>query len=231
MQITVVSARTPAEATDALRDLGCAVSEASPLDPAEEIATRADVVVVEAGDDAEVGRFAIARLRALPTRVPILLTVRTSQLTRIDPAWAYDDFALQPYVPQELYVRVRGIEWRSSEFAQPERVKVGPLVIDPEAHEANLAGQRLALAPQEFALLTHLARHRARALSRESLLRDVWGLRGVTTRTVDVHVNRLRAKLGAMLDIVTVRGVGYRLRAPGEDLAGASVAVPRGAPP
>lgn len=213
VRITVVSALAPAEATEALRDLGCAVREGSPLAPPEELADRTDVLVIEAGDDAEIGRFVLGRVRRLPRRLPVLLAVRTSQLTRLDPSWAWDDLALQPYVPQELYVRLRAVEWRASEFVQEERVKVGPLVIDPGAHEATLAGQNLDLAPQEFALLHHLALHRSKVHTRESLLREVWGLRGVESRTVDVHVRRLRAKLGAAVQIETVRGVGYKITA------------------
>ena len=199
-----------------LRDLGCTVREASPMDPPETLARDAEVVLIEADTDAEVGRFALARLRGLVQRIPVLMAVATSQLTRVDPSWGYDDLVLQPYVPQELYVRIRGVEWKTSAFSQPERVKVGPLLIDPDAHEATLDGRTLALSPQEFALLAHLARHRSRSHSRATLLREVWGVRGVHTRTVDVHVCRLRGKLGAMLDIVTVRGVGYRLRLVGE---------------
>lgn len=215
MRITVVTAQVPSEGADTLRDLGCAVRVCSPLDQPEAMVDRCDVVVVEAGDDAEIGRFVVGRIRALPVRIPLLLAVRTSQLTRIDPTWAWDDLVLQPYVPQELYVRVRAVEWRTSDFSQPERVKLGELVLDPAAHEARIAGQLIELAPQEFALLLHLCRQRHRVHDRRSLLRDVWGLRGVETRTVDVHVRRLRVKLAGAISIETVRGVGYRLRANG----------------
>jgi DNA-binding response OmpR family regulator len=214
MRITVVSASSPAEAVEILRDLGCAVRESSPLAPPAEVAARADIVLVETGDDAEVGRFVLGRLRGLDERVPAILALRTSQLTRVDPAWGHDDMVLQPYVPQELYVRLRAVEWKTSEFDQPERIKLGDLVIDPAAHVVTLAGRRVTLAPMEFTLLTHLARHRARVLRRDALLRDVWGVRGMTTRTVDVHIQRLRARFEGALHIETVRGVGYRLVAP-----------------
>lgn len=218
MRITVVTAQAPSEGAEVLRDLGCALRVCSPLDAPESIVERADVVMVEAGDDAEVGRFVIGRVRALPRRVPLLLSVRPTQLTRVDPAWSWDDLVLQPYVPQELYVRLRALEWRTSEFSQPERVKLGELVLDPAAHEARVAGRPVELAPQEFALLLHLSRHRGRVLTRPALLRDVWGLRGVATRTVDVHVRRLRVKLSDAVSIETVRGVGYRLRVHGSSL-------------
>ena len=94
-----------------------------------------DVLVMEAGDDAEVGRFVLGRVRALETNVPVLLAVRTSQLTRVDPAWSFDDLILQPYVPQELYVRLRALEWRASEFAQPERIKLCLLYTSPSPRD------------------------------------------------------------------------------------------------
>ncbi len=213
MRITVVSAMPPAEAAEALRDLGCSVREAPAMAPAAEYTRDVDVLVMEAGEDAEVGRFVLGRVRALEVTVPVLLAVRTSQLTRVDPAWSYDDLILQPYVPQELYVRLRTLEWRASEFAHPERIKLGALLLDLAAHEASLGGRRLPLTPREFALLTHLARHRGRALGRASILRDVWQTRSTDTRTLDVHIRRLRVHLGDAVVLETVRGVGYRLGA------------------
>ena len=145
----------------------------------------------------------------------MLLALRTTQLTRLDPAWGHDDFVLQPYVPQELYVRLRALEWRTSDFAQPERIKVGALLVDLAGHTVHVEGRRIDLAPMEFNLLAHLVSHRARVLGRAALLRDLWGRRGGATRTLDVHVRRLRSKLGASAVIETVRGVGYRLVVPG----------------
>ncbi len=198
-----------------LRDLGCAVREESPLAPPATLVANADVVIVEAGDDAEVGRFVLSRLRGLERRVPALLALHTTQLTRLDAAWGHDDFVLQPLVPQELYARLRALEWRTSEFAQPERIKAGALVVDVASHEATVDGRRVELAPMEFALLAHLAAHRPRVLGRAALLRDLWGRRAGASRTLDVHVRRLRAKLGDQVSIETVRGVGYRLVVPG----------------
>lgn len=210
-----MSVLNPSEAAEVLRDLGCAVREDSPLAPPEALAANADAVIVEAADDAEVGRFVVTRLRGLPRRTPVILSLRTTQLTRLDPAWGHDDFVLQPYVPQELYARIRALEWRTSDFAQPERVKAGALLIDLAGHEATVDGRRVELAPMEFNLLAHLVTHRARVLGRATLLRDLWGRRGGATRTLDVHVRRLRAKLGTAAVIETVRGVGYRLVVPG----------------
>lgn len=214
MRITVVSARPPSEASEVLRDLGCSLREARADDAPLDIARGVDAVLVETADDAEVARFALGRLRGAGSRVPVLLAVARSQLTRVDPSWPFDDMILQPYVPQELYVRLRALEWRASDFAQPERVKVGALVLDPAAHESRVDGRTVELTHQEFLLIHFLARRRGQVSSRAMLLREVWGVRGRESRTLDVHIRRLRAKLGPSVVIETVRGVGYRLPLP-----------------
>jgi DNA-binding response OmpR family regulator len=104
-----------------------------------------------------------------------------------------------------------------SSFRAAGRIKIGDLVIDAVAVEASYRGRALKLPRQEFQLLKFLAERPGRVFSREQLLSRVWGYRYAGgTRTVDIHVRRLRAKLGpgsAMIE--TVRHVGYKLRAPG----------------
>src|SRR6185312_3584325 len=112
----------------------------------------------------------------------------------------------------ELYARIRLLEWRRSEFATEERMKVGAIVIDRAAHEVLLDGASVSLTAKEFALLAYLAERRGKVVSRDELLRRVWGNRyegGV--RTVDIHVRRLRAKRGQALPLSTLRGSGYKL--------------------
>jgi DNA-binding response OmpR family regulator len=103
-------------------------------------------------------------------------------------------------------------------------IEVGLLVVDPGAHEITLGGRRLTLTPREFDLLAFLARHPGRVHSREELLRKVWGYDYVgETRTVDVHVRRLRAKLGEKNRLIeTVMGAGYKLVVPARGPAGES---------
>jgi two-component system response regulator RegX3 len=215
MRVTVVSALGNAGGAAELSDLGCAVREALAVTPPEEIVAGADLVLVEAGDDGDLGGFVVRRVRAVSPRIPLILAVATSQLMRIDPAWGHDDFVLQPYVPQELYARVRAAEWRASEFTQPERIKIGPLVIDLDAHETLLGGTRVPLANREFELLVFLARGRGRVQRREQILARVWGQRQAgASRSLDVHVRKLRSKLAGAVAIETVRGVGYKLNAP-----------------
>ena len=94
---------------------------------------------------------------------------------------------------------------------------MGGLVIDRAAHEVTVDGRPIALTAKELALLAFLAAHRGRVFSREALLARVWGSRYEGgARTVDIHVRRLRAKLGAAFPLLTLRGAGYKLRTPGE---------------
>src|SRR6185312_11960507 len=121
-------------------------------------------------------------------------------------------FVLVPYVPSELYARIRLLEWRRSEFATEERMKVGDIVVDRAAHEVLLDGASVSLTAKEFALLAYLAERRGKVVSRDELLRRVWGNRYEGgARTVDIHVRRLRAKLGQALPLSTLRGSGYKL--------------------
>ena len=174
-------------------------------------------IVIEAGERPD---LAIAALRAvrkteLLARPPALLAVSSRQIARVDPAGGFDDFIVMPCAPVELYARIRQLEWRRSEFSTEERVKVGPLVIDRAAHEVLVEGRSILLTAKEFALLAFLAQNRGRVFSRETLLARVWGARYEGgPRTVDIHVRRLRMKLGDALPLETLRGAGYKLRTP-----------------
>jgi two-component system response regulator MtrA len=212
MRVTVVSAQGEALAGAALTDLGCAVRERMAVTPAAELVDGVDAVFVEAGGDGELGAFVVKRVRSVASKIPLLLGVERSQLSRIDPSWGHDDFVLVPYDPHELVARLRAAEWRASEFAGPERVKVGALVLDVAAHEARVGPTVIALANREFELLVFLARGRGRVLRRGEILASVWGQRGEQGgRSLDVHVRRLREKLSGHARVETVRGVGYRL--------------------
>jgi DNA-binding response OmpR family regulator len=147
---------------------------------------------------------------------PAIAAVSVSHVSRLDPAGGFDDFVLVPYVPAELYARIRRIEWHRSEFATEERVKIGPLVIDRSAHEACINGRPVSLTAKEFALLSYFCERRGKVVSRDELLGRVWGIRYEGgPRTVDIHVTRLRTKFGSALPLVTLRGAGYKLEMPG----------------
>ncbi len=205
-----------------LRELGCRVRSADLWDPLEgDESLRREppaVVLVEVLDQIEAGRAALKRLRACAplAEVPVLAAVTVPALHRIASEDAFDDLVLVPYVPVELYVRIRRAEWRKSEFTDAETLKIGPLVVDSSAHEVSVGGRPATLTHQEFALLEFLARNRGRVFSRQQLLERVWGVDYYGgSRTVDIHVRRLRMKLGGGADALeTVRGVGYKMKAP-----------------
>jgi DNA-binding response OmpR family regulator len=181
---------------------------------------RARALIFEALDRPDLGAAALRSVRKEPALVEVgaLIAVTVGQLARIDPASGFDDFVLHPYVPEELYARIRSIEWRHSEFSTEERYKVGPIVVDRAAHEVSVEGRPVGLTAKEFALLTYLCERRGRVLSRDHLLGRVWGNQYEGgPRTVDIHVRRLRAKLGDALPLDTLRGSGYKLRAPSEE--------------
>lgn len=178
---------------------------------------RARAIVIEAGDRPDHAGRALRSVRQTTEleRVPSIVAVPARQVARLDPASGFDDFIVAPPNPVELYARIRQLEWRTSEFATEERLKVGPLVIDHAAHDVAIEGRSVALTAKEFALLAFLAKNRGRVFSRESLLARVWGARYEGgPRTVDIHVRRLRMKLGDDLPLETVRGAGYKLRGP-----------------
>lgn len=204
-----------------LRELGCRVQTTDlweRLDAASLAEDPPAAVLVEALDEVDAGRAALVRLRACPplAEVPILVAVSVAALQRIQPADAFDDLVLVPYVPVELYVRLRRAEWSRSDFETSERIKIGSVILDVAAHEVVLDGRPVSLTHQEFALLKFLASNRGRVYSRQQLLERVWGVTYYGgSRTVDIHVRRLRMKLGEdNLPIETVRGVGYKLKAP-----------------
>ncbi|MGB0680064.1 MAG: winged helix-turn-helix transcriptional regulator [Polyangiales bacterium] len=211
----------PDGAVTALRDLGCTVRTADLWDSlhAPELSEPPPAaIVVEAIDEIDAGRAALVRLRAVEhlRAVPALVAVSVGAVQRLSSREAFDDFILVPYVPVELYTRVRRSEWRHSEFSGEDRIKIGTLCLDLAAHEVEASGRHVKLTQQEFALLRFLAQNRGRVYTREQLLERVWGVDYYGgSRTVDIHVRRLRMKLEHDIDsLETVRGVGYKMRAP-----------------
>lgn len=153
------------------------------------------------------------RKRDMPLE-PLLLLVSGGQLSDLELRdELYDDFCLYPFQPRELEARIKHLFWRAGRGAQPELVEYGPLVLNLETYQAAIEGHPLDLTYMEYELLKFLAAHPGRVFTRETLLSRVWGYEySGGARTVDVHVRRLRAKLGeehASL-IQTVRSVGYR---------------------
>jgi DNA-binding response OmpR family regulator len=181
------------------------------------------VMVFEAGDRPDLAITALRAARKEPelAETPALLGVTGRQVARVEPSSGFDDFIVMPFTPVELYARIRALEWHRSEFTTEERLKIGAIVIDRAAHEVTVEGRQVPLTAKEFALLGYLAQNRGRVFTREALLARVWGTRyDGGARTVDIHVRRLRAKLGDELPLETLRGAGYKLRSPSEALKG-----------
>ncbi len=180
-----------------------------------EVAVR--VVIVEGGARPDLARRALVAIRghvALAV-VPALLSVPERHVAGVEPGGGFEDFVVAPYFPAELYARIRALEWKASEFSNEERVKAGRVTIDRGAHEVTLDGRPVPMTVKELSLLSFLLQNRGRVHGRDALLARVWGPRyDGGPRTVDIHVRRLRAKLGDALPLETVRGAGYRLARP-----------------
>jgi two-component system alkaline phosphatase synthesis response regulator PhoP len=145
----------------------------------------------------------------------IMLTARAEESDRIiGLEIGADDYISKPFSPNELVARVRAL-MRRSKRTEPEgsTLAFGPLVMDLSRHMVLDEGREVKLTAKEFMLLQYLLQHRGRVLSRDLLLGDVWGYRYTGgTRTVDVHVRRLREKLPFLVDaLVTVKQFGYKL--------------------
>ncbi|MDP9034405.1 MAG: response regulator transcription factor [Myxococcota bacterium] len=180
-------------------------------------------MVFEAGERPDLAAAALRAARKVSelAETPTIVTLPPRQITAFDPSSGFNDFIIVPCPPSELYARIRALEWRRSEFATEERLKIGALVVDRAAHEVSVDGRRVTLTAKEFSLLAFLAANRGRVFSREALLARVWGSRYEGgARTVDIHVRRLRAKLGDALPLETLRGAGYKVRAPSEAAKG-----------
>jgi DNA-binding response OmpR family regulator len=145
---------------------------------------------------------------------PVLLLVGGAQLADLAMRDSlFEDFCLSPFHPRELEARLRHLVWRTGETAASEVVEYSLLALNLETYQATIAGHALDLTFMEYELLKFLAQHPGKVFTREILLSRVWGYEYYGgARTVDVHIRRLRAKLGeehANL-IETVRSVGYR---------------------
>ena len=174
-----------------------------------------DVAIVDAVKDLSRGRDASRTLRARSGRMPIIALLSADSLDALGPDWGVDSFIVEPASVPETLARIR-LELGSQVVESAGTIRVGDLTIDPETYQVRVRGRPLDLTYKEFQLLQYLAQRPGRVYSRQQLLLEVWGYDFFGgTRTVDVHVRRLRAKLGAEHEgmIVTIRNVGYKLEA------------------
>jgi DNA-binding response OmpR family regulator len=186
-----------------------------PLDPASmDAAAARDVVLVDATRDLSSAQALCRALRAGGDHLAILVVMPEAGLVGLQRDWGASDFVLPSAGPAEVEARLRLLAQRPETPADDAAVRVGELLVDPVSYQVRLRGRPLDLTYKEFELLRFLATHPGRVSTRAQLLQEVWGYDFFGgTRTVDVHVRRLRAKLGPEHEsmIATVRGVGYKL--------------------
>ena len=150
-------------------------------------------------------------------KFPVLVVVPGDDLTSFDPSMNPDEFILGPVRDEELNARIKQAIYRVNGAAESKVLSMGDLVVDLDRYDVTVAGRRVSLTYKEFQLLALLASNPGRVYTREALLSQVWGydyLGG--TRTVDVHVRRLRSKVEApgRSFVETIWNVGYRFKAP-----------------
>ena len=195
-----------------------------PVEPSALLdAPDADVVVLDGRRDLATARTTCRLIRSTGLSVPLLLVLTEGGLTVVNGDWGTDDIVLDTAGPAELSTRLRllGEGTRNQRQAEDENgeIEAGDLTIDPSGYTVRLRGRGLDLTYKEFELLKYLVQHPGRVFTRAQLLQEVWGYDYYGgTRTVDVHVRRLRAKLGIEYEtlIGTVRNVGYRFEPPRE---------------
>jgi DNA-binding response OmpR family regulator len=173
-----------------------------------------DLILIDATRDLSRAQALCRTLRAAGEHSAILVVMPEAGLAGLQPDWGASDFVLPTAGPAEVEARVRLLVQRPEAGAEDHVVRVGDLVVDPVSYQVRLHGRLLDLTYKEFELLRFLASRPGRVSTRAQLLQEVWGYDFFGgTRTVDVHVRRLRAKLGPEYEsmIATIRGVGYKL--------------------
>ena len=192
-----------------------------------------DVILLDARTDLASAKSLCRLLKGAgedEATTPIIAVVGEGGLVAVSAEWRTDDILLPTAGPAEVDARLRLVTTRDGSSAQVDaELRVGELVIDEATYTARLRRRTLELTYKEFELLKYLAQHAGRVFTRAQLLQEVWGYDFFGgTRTVDVHVRRLRAKLGPEHEqmIGTVRNVGYKFERPAKSGGGPAVKPP-----
>lgn len=206
---------TSAVESDVLPALGLLShrTRAIPAEPASLItAPAADLIIVDARQDLASAKSLCKILNTTGVTVPLVLVLTEGGLTAVSADWGVDDVILETAGPAEVDARIRLVIGRLAQEKTGSKIQASGVVIDEASYSAKVHGKPLDLTFKEFELLRFFATHPSRVFTREQLLSEVWGYDYFGgTRTVDVHVRRLRAKLGDLESLIgTVRNVGYR---------------------
>ncbi len=193
-----------------------------PAQPAQLVnAPSSDVIIVDARTDLAVAKSLCKILRTTGLTVPLLVVLTEGGLSAVSADWGVDDVLVESAGPAETDARIRLAIGRQALGQSSPTIQTSGVVIDEASYSAKVQGKPLDLTYKEFELLRFLATHPSRVFTREQLLSEVWGYDYFGgTRTVDVHVRRLRAKLGDLEQLIgTVRNVGYRFNVYEDDNA------------
>ena len=184
-----------------------------PAEPAQLVnAPSCDLIFVDARQDLASAKSLCKILTTTGINVPLILILTEGGLTAVSADWGVNDVILDSAGPAEVDARIRLVIGRLAQEQSASRIQASGVVIDEASYSAKVHGRPLDLTFKEFELLRFFATHPSRVFTREQLLSEVWGYDYFGgTRTVDVHVRRLRAKLGDLESLIgTVRNVGYR---------------------
>ncbi|AOY55715.1 response regulator transcription factor [Candidatus Rhodoluna planktonica] len=218
-QLLVLSATAEAEVLPALSLLSHRLRQI-PAEPASLVnAPGHDLVFLDARRDLANAKALAKILVTTGLSAPLILVVTEGGLAAVSNDWGAADIILETAGPAEIETRIRLAIGRAQTEEKVDKIHASGLVIDEGSYSAKIHGKPLDLTYKEFELIRFLAQHPGRVFTREQLLSEVWGYDYFGgTRTVDVHIRRLRAKLGDLeLLIGTVRNVGYRFNLTTED--------------
>lgn len=214
-QLLVLSATADSEVLPALGLLSHRVRQI-PAEPANLVnAPGHDLIFLDARRDLAGAKSLAKILVATGLGAPLILVVTEGGLAAVSTEWGASDIVVEGAGPAELDARIRLAIGKAKQREGSDKIHASGVVIDEASYSAKINGRPLDFTFKEFELLRFLAQHPGRVFTREQLLSEVWGYDYFGgTRTVDVHIRRLRAKLGDLDALIgTVRNVGYRFNA------------------